>query len=632
MSKSSIRRSWTVVGVFLVLALIGLVGATTSHADANFGFARLSGTDRYDTAKDVAAKTFGTSDIVVIASGETFPDALAAAYAAGLPSVPILLTAKDKLPAPTSTAITSLKATKALIVGGTSAVSAAVETELKNDGLSTNRVAGTNRYDTAAKVARSGGPDVVGTTGGPIPPAVPTAIVVSGETFADALSAGPAAHAAHLPVLLTPQAGLAPETKAFLGDADYGIGAVLIVGGTAAVSKSVEDEIAAMDIEVTRLAGASRSETATKVADYEIENLAFTNAHADLSRGDGFADALAAGPHGGKAKAPLLLTQDPNTLSTATSTWLKAHASTLKDGHIMGGTAAVSTAVETEGEKAAGNTTGSTTSSSSTSSTTTTAPSLPPCPEGQQGPGGDFCFGTETSGAPKFTNAVLTYRTTPPPFTNTVTVTYSEPVKCSSVQAGDYQLKVTDAPLQADDPLKDELVEVFSLTCGNTGSTTSATIVLRPAKTIGLWREGTVLRKAGSTPVVDAADSPQSLSDTAPWTGPKFTRTIALADTPGQISVTYGRTLDCTSVLPSDFTVTIADGTELTILSATCDLDTVLIRVQEEIGNTGTGTVQLASLTTTVTDTDGKNQPTDDCIDWKTGVSTSTHTICDALP
>lgn len=374
MPKRSIRRSWAVVGVFSAVALISLIGAGTSNADDNFGFTRLEGNDRYDTARDVAIKTFGTSDNVVIASGETFPDALSAAYASGLENVPILLTAKDKLPAPTSAAITALGATKATIVGGTSAVSAAVEQELEDDGISTTRVAGTNRYDTAAKVAQSGGPEAVGTTGGPLPPAVPTAIVASGESFADALSAGPASYAAHLPILLTPQAGLAPETKTFLEDEDYAIGAVLIIGGTSAVSQSVEDEIAAMDIEVTRIAGSSRSETATLVADYEVENLEFSGAHVELARGDGFADALAAGPHGGKGKAPLLLTGSPTTLSAATSDWLEANAETLKDGHILGGAAAVSQDVQDAAEEAGGNTGATTTSSSSSSTTTTTSP------------------------------------------------------------------------------------------------------------------------------------------------------------------------------------------------------------------------------------------------------------------
>ena len=380
MPNRSIRRSWAVVGVFSVVASISLIGAATSNADETFSFARLEGSDRYDTARDVAVKTFGTSDIVVIASGETFPDALSAAYAAGQGNVPILLTAKDTLPAPTSAAITALGATKATIVGGTSAVSAAVEQELEGDGLDTTRVAGANRYDTAAKVAQTDGPEGVGTTGGPLPPAVPTAIVVSGETFADALSAGPASYAAHLPILLTPQAGLASETKALLEDEDYGFGAVLIVGGTSAVSQSVEDEIAAMDITVTRIAGASRSETAALVADYEIANLGFSGAHVELARGDGFADALAAGPHGGKAKAPLLLTGSPNTLSASTSDWLEANAETLKDGHILGGTAAVSQDVEDAAEEAGGNTGATTTSSSSSSSSTTTTTSPLPLP------------------------------------------------------------------------------------------------------------------------------------------------------------------------------------------------------------------------------------------------------------
>ena len=374
MPKRSIRRSWAVLGaVFLSVALTTVISATNSNADESFAFSRLEGNDRYATAGDVAVETFGTSDVVVIASGETFPDALAAAYAAGLANAPVLLTAKDTLPSPTSAAITSLAATKAVIVGGTGAVSTAVEQKLEADGVSTERIAGANRYDTAKEVAVSGGPDVVGTTGGPLPPAVKTAIVVSGETFPDALSAGPMGFAGKFPILLTPKANLAPEAEDAL--TELAIEAVLIVGGTASVSQDVQSAIEDMEITVTRIAGSSRSETATEVADYEIANLAFSNAHVDLARGDGFADALAAGPHGGKAKAPLLLTGGPNTLSAATSDWLEANAETLKDGHILGGTAAVSDAVQDAAEKAGGNTStpSSTTSTSSLLPTTTTS-------------------------------------------------------------------------------------------------------------------------------------------------------------------------------------------------------------------------------------------------------------------
>jgi putative cell wall-binding protein len=617
MSKRSLRRSWSVVAVFAVVAVIGLVGASSSSADANFGFTRLQGTDRYDTARDVAAKTFGTSDAVVLASGENYPDALAASFAAGVPGVPILLTKKESLPAPTQTALTALKATKVTIAGGTGAISTAVEQDLKSKGLSVTRVAGDNRYATAVALAKSGGPTAVGKTGGPVPAAVPTAIVVSGEpgVFADALAAGPAAFASKLPVLLTPQAGLAPETKTFLKDADYGIKAVLIVGGTTVVSQSVEDEIKALGITVTRIAGANRSETATKVADYEIASLAFVKTHVDLARGDAFADALAAAAHSGKAKAPLLLTQDSTTLGAATKTWLGAHKADLKDGHIMGGTGAVSDAVEKEAETAAGNTSGTTSSTSSSSTTTTTSPL-----------GGN----TDQPGPPTFYSAAISFTTTPPPTTSKIVVTYSEAVVCTSVSAADFAITITDTDT-ANDKVTSGSTEIPAASpgddpvviaqCGNGSSDTSSkTVTLTPQTIITPRQEGKVSLKSNAL-VIDLGSNPQTAADFVSWVGPKFKSALFSNNGGNKISVTYDELLDCTSVSQSpdpvmtDYAVTNAsNSTALQMTQVSCLGDTVTISLQAAPPQGASVKVALKDDNAKVTNQRGELQPTDDTL------------------
>ena len=68
------------------------------------------------------------------------------------------------------------------------------------------------------------------------------------------------------------------------------------------------------------------------------------------------ADALAGGPLEGKEKSPMLVTKDVNNPGASVLAYLKNHASTLKTGHIYGGTAAVSTAAQTAMENAAGKT------------------------------------------------------------------------------------------------------------------------------------------------------------------------------------------------------------------------------------------------------------------------------------
>ena len=66
---------------------------------------------------------------------------------------PILLTQPGTLPATTKKALTDLKITKVIVLGGTAAVSDAVVKDVTDNGAKTQRVAGSDRYATASKVA-----------------------------------------------------------------------------------------------------------------------------------------------------------------------------------------------------------------------------------------------------------------------------------------------------------------------------------------------------------------------------------------------------------------------------------------------------------------------------------------------
>ena len=67
--------------------------------------------------------------------------------------MPILLTQKDTLPSETSSELTTLKATKALIIGGTASVSSAVENALIAKGLQTTRLAGATHEQVVLTIA-----------------------------------------------------------------------------------------------------------------------------------------------------------------------------------------------------------------------------------------------------------------------------------------------------------------------------------------------------------------------------------------------------------------------------------------------------------------------------------------------
>jgi len=91
--------------------------------------------------------------VVYVATGENFPDALGAGPAAALVKAPILLVARDHIPAETATELTRLHPFAIIIIGGTAVVSADVETQLESYATSVTRIAGANRYDTAAKLS-----------------------------------------------------------------------------------------------------------------------------------------------------------------------------------------------------------------------------------------------------------------------------------------------------------------------------------------------------------------------------------------------------------------------------------------------------------------------------------------------
>jgi hypothetical protein len=183
------------------------------------------------------------------------------------------------------------------------------------------------------------------------------AIVATGLNFADALGAGPVAFAAKFPIFLATQGALPRPTVEALQV--LGVKRVLLLGGPEAIGSVVEEQIRNLNggIAVTRLAGQDRTATAAAVADFAVGTLGFSRDHVDLALGLDFADALAGGPHGGAARAPLLLTATREQSGPATNAWLAAHRSTLSAGHVLGGPKAITQTAANEAAIAAGSAT-----------------------------------------------------------------------------------------------------------------------------------------------------------------------------------------------------------------------------------------------------------------------------------
>ncbi|MCU1488497.1 MAG: putative internalin, partial [Actinomycetia bacterium] len=323
-----------------------LLGAATSAGATGGAVAnRLAGSDRYVTARAIGTATFTSSTVAILAGGESFADALPAAYLSGAEAAPLFLTPPGGLPTGLVNTLNDLKVDGVQIVGGTTAVSENVVTQLEAAGFAVERLAGANRYETARKVAELLPVQAVGKFG-----AGAAAIVVTGESFPDALAAGPMSASQGLPILLTNSAGLHDQAKAALQS--LAIKQVLIIGGTGAVSQSSEDQIKALGIAVRRIAGPSRQATAVAVAKVEVGELNYPLNRVLLARGDSFADALAGGTRGGKVFAPILLTGGA-ALGTDARTYIKANTATIATIDVLGGSAAVSDAVANDAVAAA---------------------------------------------------------------------------------------------------------------------------------------------------------------------------------------------------------------------------------------------------------------------------------------
>jgi len=252
---------------------------------------RLAGTDRYSTAVAVSQAGFPAgAPAVVVTTGADFPDALAGGPAAARLRGPVLLTGRDGVPPVVLAELTRLAPSRVLLLGGTGAVSSAVQDQLTAAGLPVQRLAGAGRYETAALVS-----------GTVFPADVPVAYVATGADYPDALAAAAAAGAAGAPVLLVGRSTLPAATATELSRLRPR--SLVVLGGEGAVSKTVEQKLASYAPSVRRIAGADRYATSAAVA-RTATGLA---RRLFLATGRGFADALAGGPAAAAAGAPVLL-------------------------------------------------------------------------------------------------------------------------------------------------------------------------------------------------------------------------------------------------------------------------------------------------------------------------------------
>ncbi len=328
------RTEFTVVvdGVISVDGDLLSTEWTFSTIDSLF---RSSGSDRYATAVAVSSASFETADVVLLATGANFPDALSAAGLAGSYHAPLLLTRPTDLPTVVRDEIVRLGASKVVIVGGAKAVSAGVASAVDAlSGVTVERIAGADRYATAAHVAAA----IAAREG-----ATPNVYVSRGDSFPDALACSPYSFHEAMPILLTRTADLPAVTKDVIED--LGVTDVVIAGGTPAVSDAVKNSIDSLaGVSVVRIAGLNRYETAAAVAEHGVSQGWGSWQYVGIATGLNFPDALVGGVACGNRGGTLLMT-DPRFVSGPTHATMLLHASSILRVDIFGGANVVSSDV-----------------------------------------------------------------------------------------------------------------------------------------------------------------------------------------------------------------------------------------------------------------------------------------------
>ena len=192
--------------------------------------------------------------------------------------------------------------------------------------LETSRLAGDNRYATAAEIAKKA-----------YPSGAKTVILASGMTYADALVGVPLANKLNAPILLAAKDSLPRETTNALEK--LGAKKVIILGGKGAVSEQVETTLKNQGITTERYEGGTRFGTATAIAEKLNEN----PTDVFFVYYNGFPDALSASTAAALKNAPIIYLTTDGDMNADTAAYLAKlkKAGSVKNAYIIGGTGVI---------------------------------------------------------------------------------------------------------------------------------------------------------------------------------------------------------------------------------------------------------------------------------------------------
>ena len=205
--------------------IVGGDGAVSNMIDKNLStmtdkpmnVIRLAGQNRYQTNIEVLKAAGVTNQQLLIVSGANFADAISASAV----GKPLLLTAASGLTQEQTEYLATLTSETATIVGGTGAVTQKTENQIKEIFKTTERVGGSNRYETSANLAKKFFVKSF------------TAMLAYGVTFPDGLSGAPLAMRYEGPMILVADTNY-KYAKDYVQSA--GAGKTVTFGGPALIS------------------------------------------------------------------------------------------------------------------------------------------------------------------------------------------------------------------------------------------------------------------------------------------------------------------------------------------------------------------------------------------------------------
>ncbi|MDQ0254449.1 putative cell wall-binding protein [Evansella vedderi] len=288
---------------------------------------RIGGVNLYETSALISQEGWDQSEVVILARGDRFSDALAGVPLAKKYDAPLILTRNNRLDPFTKKELERLGANKVIILGGHLAVDPTVEKSIKEQlNIEVRRVAGANLHVTAELISQEVAPK-----------GSDVAIIVSDSRFQDALSVASFAGVEQIPILLANTSSLPIATERALKE--LGVKETLVIGGELAISHEVFEKLP----NPKRIAGLTRYDTNIEVLNYFNPN--FNKAF--IATSHRFQDGLSGAALAAKDNSGVILVGD-NVRDVT-----RAHLLSTRYHHlrVLGGELAISPSVYEEIEK-----------------------------------------------------------------------------------------------------------------------------------------------------------------------------------------------------------------------------------------------------------------------------------------